>query len=373
MTLNTPDKPLDTVKRSTEDSGQKTIADQVTDDTAVATIPAFTLPESSLLSECSKQALANYRRIFLDYSETLTKELADIPAENHAQWRAQQAQTFYRQPFYQMLLKRYPVTIEHHTIGGVLCEVFCPDLPQGSAVDDRVLINFHGGGFIGGSRTNSHLESVPLAALMQSKVISVDYRLAPEHCFPAAGEDAEAVYRAVLADYRPERIGLFGTSAGAELCAILLARLRQHNLPGPAAVGLIACGAFYWRRGDYAHIGPALVKALRGAELGHIDSHPYFKNGITADNPDAFPGLDPNNLAAFPPALLISSTRDMALSAVVYTHRQLVNQGVAAELHVWDGLEHAFHYNPWLPETDEAHRLLTAFFERHIPAAQNEG
>ena len=337
-----------------------------------ATVSDFKLPPSHYLSVESRQAIAQERTYYKAYGSQLQSAFAKLIDNDWPAKRALEAELFYQTELYAELLKRYPVSLETHTIGGVLCEVFEPEAGIPAAYQDRVLINFHGGGLMYGARTNSHLESAPLAALMQSKVISVDYRLAPEHCFPAAGEDAEAVYRAVLADYRPERIGLFGTSAGAELSTVLLARLRQQGVPRPAAVGMMACGAFYWRRGDYAHIGPALVKALRGAELGHIDSHPYFKNGINADNPEAFPGLNPDNLEAFPPSLLISSTRDYVLSVVVHTHRQLVKHGAESELHIWDGLEHCFHCNPWLPEADEAHRLLAAFFERHLPVNQTE-
>lgn len=332
------------------------------------TIPAFELPPSHYLSEQSRSALEKERAHWLAHWESLQTSLAAIPDTDWPQRRKVEAEAFYQSEIYRELLKRYPVDTESQTLGGVLCDVFVPSGGVPAAKQDCVLLNFHGGGLTGGARTNSHLESIPMAALLQTKVISVDYRMAPEHCFPAAGDDAEAVYRALLKDYQPNHIGLFGTSAGAELATVLLSRLRHQGLPGPAAVGMLACGAFYWRRGDYAHIGTALVKGLRDADLSHIENHPYFKNGITADNPEAFPGLDPDNLAAFPPSLLASSTRDMVLGMVAHTHRQLVKQGVPAELHIWEGLEHLFHYNPWLPEAHEMYQLLAAFFDRHLPA-----
>ena len=340
--------------------------------TPSVTIPAFELPPSYYLSDTSRHAIAKEREHFKHYGQQLQAALAALDDDDWPARRAAEADTFYPTDLYKALRQRYPVTLEQQTIGGVPCEVFTPEQGLPAAHQNRVLINFHGGGFMHGGRTNSHLESAPMAALMQTRVISVDYRMAPEHCFPAAGEDAEAVYRALLEQYSPSQIGLFGTSAGAELITVLLARLRQQALPKPAAIGLIACGAFYWRRGDYAHIGPALVKGLRGVDVGHMDSHPYFKQGITADNPEAFPGLEDQNLAAFPPALLISSTRDYVFSVVVHTHRQLLRQGVPAELQVWEGLEHGFHCNPWLPEADEMHRQLAAFFTQRLPAAAEE-
>lgn len=332
---------------------------------STAQIPAFTLPESSLLSERSRHALADYQRDLMQQSEQLASALADIPIEDYAQRRAQEAQCFYQLPFYQMLLEHFPVTIEQRTIGGVLCEIFSPVLPAGAAPDGRVLLNFHGGSFQFGARTNSHLESIPVAALSGMRVISVDYRMSPEYQHPAATEDAVSVYEALLADYAPTQIGVFGASAGAGLSAMLIANLHELGQPLPAALGLFACGAIHWQEGDYHAIGAALLKGLLDYELAPRGQHPYFK-GVACDDVQAFPGYSPQVMAAFPPTLCISSTRDFALSSVVYTHNQLVEQGVAAELHIWEGLDHVFHYNPYLPEARAMHRRVAAFFKQRL-------
>ena len=77
----------------------------------------------------------------------------------------------------------------------------------------RVLINLHGGGF--NSDSGSLIEGVPIANLAKIKVVSVYYRLAPENPFPAAVDDVIAVYKELLKTYKPQSIGIFGTSAGA--------------------------------------------------------------------------------------------------------------------------------------------------------------
>ena len=367
MVLHTPDKPLDAVNKTADNSEQdKATADQATDDRDVANIPAFTLPESSLLGERSKQGLVDYREALMLLGEQVAKALADIPVEDHAQRRTIEAQCFYQQPFYQTLLERYPVTIEQRSIGGVLCEVFTPMVTEESSVpNDRVLLNFHGGSFQFGARTNSHLESIPVAALSGMRVISVDYRMSPEYQHPAATEDAVSVYEALLADYAPTQIGVFGASAGAGLSAMLIANLHERGQPLPAALGLFACGAIHWQEGDYHAIGAALLKGLINGELAPKGQHPYFK-GVACDDVQAFPGYSPQVMAAFPPTLCMSSTRDFALSAVVHTHNQLVEQGVAADLHIWDGLDHVFHYNPYLPEAHAMNKRVAAFFKQWL-------
>lgn len=131
--------------------------------------------------------------------------------------------------------KMYPTKIEETSIAGVPVRVITPaDDPQ--IRPDHVLINLHGGGF--NSDSGSLTESISLAYLTKTKVIAVLYCLAPEHPFPAALDDAVTVYREVLKTYKPERIGVFGTSAGAILTGELGVRLRDLNLPLPGALGI---------------------------------------------------------------------------------------------------------------------------------------
>ena len=112
----------------------------------------------------------------------------------------------------------------------------------------RVLINLHGGGF--NSDSGSFTESIPIANLTRIRVVSVLYRLAPEHPFPAAVDDAIAVYRELLKTYESQRIGIYGTSAGAILTAEVAVRLRQLNLPMPAALGVFSGMGDFSRTAD---------------------------------------------------------------------------------------------------------------------------
>jgi len=114
--------------------------------------------------------------------------------------------------------RRFDVRTEHRTIGGVGVEVVTPASPDPRRTD-RVLINLHGGAFMWGAGSGALVEAVPIAAVARTTVVTVDYRLAPEHRFPAAVEDAVAVYQALLRTYRPEKIGIYGCSAGGALTA----------------------------------------------------------------------------------------------------------------------------------------------------------
>jgi len=257
--------------------------------------------------------------------------------------------------------RRYSVEIEPATIGGVYTEVITPAEGISARNRNRVLINLHGGGFEIGGRYGGQVESIPVAALGQLKVLSVDYRMAPENVFPAATQDVVAVYRELLQRHDAKSIGIYGCSAGAVLTAEVVAQLLNDGMALPGAVGLFCGAGSYWNEGDSGHY----AAAIGGHPLGTSHDHPYFRNADPAD-PLVFPSRSPQALSRFPPTLLISSTRDQALSSVVHMHSRFRALDVEAELHVWEGLGHAFFYDPNLPQSREVHDVTAKFFDRYL-------
>jgi len=259
----------------------------------------------------------------------------------------------------------YPVKIESQTIAGVPVRIVDPITgTQGDATPqhpDRVLINLHGGGFI--SDSGSFTESIPIANLTHTRVIAVLYRLAPEHPFPAAVDDAVAVYREVLKTYKSARIGIYGTSAGAILTAEVAVRLKQLGLPLPGALGVFA------GQGDFARLGDSFAMYALNGLSGHLDPPNGARNtdyiGIT-DPKD--PVLSPAyaDLHGFPPTLFITSGRDLLLSGTTLLHRDFLRAGVDARLVVFEALPHAFWNDVSLPESKEAYGYMADFFERQL-------
>jgi epsilon-lactone hydrolase len=343
-------------------------------------VPGFDLPESAFLSEETRNALKRYR--------ARQKELAALreacpPLESADRKempaiRQCQANAFYQTSLYKDLRARYGVSVTARQIGGVPTEVFTPiaGIPERNA--HRVLINLHGGGFQGGSRTSSQLESIPIAALAKIKVIAIDYRMAPEYTFPAASEDVGAAYRQLLKTYRPQNIGLYGCSSGAVLTAQSMAWFREQGLPLPGAIGLFCHGAprFLEAEGKLGKQGERnrwvssdgayFVGAIFGVNFIERERNfPYYRDA-DVDTPLASPGDYDDLMAKFPPTLLISGTRDFTLSAVLTTHSQLVRLGVPAQLHVWEGMSHAFIHWADLPESREAYDVIVRFFDGHL-------
>jgi len=266
--------------------------------------------------------------------------------------------------------KLYPVTVRHETIAGVGADVVMPAQGTSAANRHRVLINLHGGAFLWGAGSGGLVEAIPIASLGRIEVITLDYRQGPEHRFPAASEDVEAVYRKLLQTHRPAEIGIYGCSAGGILTGETVARFIADQLPVPGAIGTF-CGSLVTIAGDSAYIGPLLNGQGVPAEPLDLTTLPYF-HGVDADDPMVQPGLSPALLKHFPPTLLVTGTRDMAMSSVVHSQALLAQAGVEAELHVWEGMWHSFFSDPGLPESRQAYRTIVAFFERHLAAPPQE-
>jgi monoterpene epsilon-lactone hydrolase len=254
----------------------------------------------------------------------------------------------------------YPVDIEEKSIGGVKTKVVTPKTPL-AANRQRILLCIHGGGFV--TDSGSFLESIPIASLTHTTVVAVDYRLAPKFRFPAQVDDVIAVYRELLKTYKPQNIGMYGTSAGAILTAETAARLRQLELPLPAALGFFSGTADFSRIGDSTYYFG--VPGLRGAHVPRGDgAAAAYLGSLDEKDPVASPIYA--NLKGFPPTLCMSGTRDMLLSGTANFHRALLLAGVDTQLVVYDAMPHAHWYMIEIPEAKEALEVQARFLDQHV-------
>jgi epsilon-lactone hydrolase len=269
-------------------------------------------------------------------------------------------------PFVERARELYPVDIEERVLGGVRTQVVTPKGGVAPANRNRVLINLHGGGFIWGEGNGARVESIPIAGLGKIEVVTVAYRMAPEHEFPAAGEDVAAVYRELLKDHEARNIGIYGCSAGGRLTAQSIAWFDKEKLPMPGAIGTF-CGSLAFGGGDSSHLAPLLVGELPAADVdsGSLKGTLYLKNAAATD-PLVLPINSPRLLKRFPPTLLIAGSRDPTVSSLYAAQAALTEAGVEAELHVWDGMWHAFFFDPDLPESQQVYRVVVRFFDRHL-------
>jgi acetyl esterase/lipase len=178
-------------------------------------------------------------------------------------------------------------------------------------------------------------------------------------------DDVVAVYKELLKTYKPQKIGIYGTSAGAILTCEVAVRLKQLQLPLPAALGIFSVLTDYSRPSDSRQIYtlggfPGMLeprdpnKALEDAYPGKADPKNPVLSPLFAD------------LHGMPPSLLVTSTRDLLLSDTALFHRALLRAGDDAQLVVFEALPHAFWYHFELPETTEALELMAKFFSEKL-------
>ncbi len=251
--------------------------------------------------------------------------------------------------------KVHAVSVTEDIIAGVPVRRIAP--ASGQVDRRRVLLNLHGGGFA--TDSGSLTENIPVAALSGLEVVAVLYRFAPEHPFPAAVDDALAVYQALLADHDPRDIGVYGTSAGAVIGPQLMMRLRAESLPLPGVLGVFSGEPDLVGTADSLQIFASTVEAqvltdAKWAYVGGADPHDPLLSPIYGD------------LSGFPPTLCLSSGRDVLLSGTVNLHRALSDAGVATELVVYDALPHAFWSTMLAPESDDAFRRMSSFLSKHL-------
>jgi monoterpene epsilon-lactone hydrolase len=325
----------------------------------LAHIGTGAIPLSSYMSEEARQAF-------------VARYAADPESSPAIDWdsASDEQRREYLDSAYRPLVDRartvYPVTIIRSQIANVMVDILEP--VQGVAIRNRqrVLINLHGGSYGFASRGLPRLlEAIPIAGFGKIKVVSVDYRTSPENKYPAATEDAIAVYRQLLKAYKPQNIGIYGNSTGAALTAVVTAWLQKEKLPRPGAVGLFFEGAIKddLIEGDSYYVSEALT-------TGTIPRAPFPMNPYMADadaqDPLVAPVVSLEVLAKFPPTLLLSGTRDIGLSGILYTHSRLAASGAEADLYVWDGMWHTFLSDVTLPESRRAYEVVIRFFDKHM-------
>ena len=200
-----------------------------------------------------------------------------------------------------------------------------------------------------------------VASLGQFKVIKVNYRGGGPSI--PGNEDIVAVYRELLKTHKPKSIAIFGASGGCTLAQTTILWLPEQKLPLPGAVGLGTCSGGS-NPGDARYTMNGLDEELSSAFSGQP---PSGRNAVPR-KPGEPPAtaLDGDIPNGYPPAFLLSGTRDMCLSQTVLLHRKLLKAGVEADLNVFEGMWHFFWNDASLPESREAMTALASFFNRHL-------
>ncbi len=250
-----------------------------------------------------------------------------------------------------------PGTVEARDIAGVHVNVVTPEGVETG--DDCVIqLDIHGGALIAGGGEACRLMNTSTAARAGLLTWGVDYRMPPDHPYPAPLDDCVAVYRALLEERPPEKIVVGGGSAGGNLVAAMLLRAKDEGLPMPAALVAMTPEIDLTESGDTfdtnAGVDYVLVDRLTDSIAlyagDHDLTHPYL-SPIFGD------------LTGFPPTFVQAGTRDLFLSNAVRFHRKLRDAGVDAELHVWEAMPHGGFFGA--PEDAEMAVEVRRFLTKH--------
>lgn len=234
----------------------------------------------------------------------------------------------------------------------------------------RVVLHLHGGAYILGSPRTHRGLGATLARTAHARVLLPDYRLAPEHPFPAALDDAVATYRWLVHErgVDPDRVAVSGDSAGGGLALALLVRLRDEGEPLPACyVGLSP-----WT--DLAGTGASMrdnagLDPWLRPELSPLAAMAYAGDR-SLDDPLVSPLYA--DLAGLPPMLVHAGDHEILLDDARRTVVRAREAGVPADLGVFPGLWHVFQAFPGIPESRWSLREIGAFIRRHTGIARHQ-
>lgn len=237
--------------------------------------------------------------------------------------------------------------------------VACEWIATPGVADDQVFLFIHGGGYYRGSIASSRSPAAEIARACGVRVLSVEYRLAPEHAFPAALDDVVTAYKWLLRQgISNDNVVVGGISAGGGLTAALLLALKADGTAQPAGavplspwLDLTQSGATFESKAD---VDPIISKVYldRMAAL-------YVPDGDVRT-----PLVSPlfGDLSGLPPQLIQVGSAEVLLDDSIEYARRLAIADSRVTLDVWEGLIHGWHGSPSLPETQRAIGQIARFF-----------
>ncbi|MGI9262934.1 MAG: alpha/beta hydrolase [Woeseiaceae bacterium] len=220
--------------------------------------------------------------------------------------------------------------------------------------EDATMLYLHGGGYRVGSLDSHQAIMAHLAVACETAVNGLDYRLAPEHPYPAALDDAVAAYRELLEYTAGEKIMIAGDSAGGGLALACLLRLKDEGLPMPGCATLLSPHTDL--TGSSQSLGDMRDAVVEGASLYAGDYAPETV------------GISPlfGDMAGLPPMLIQVASDEALADDSTRVADRAVDAGVDVDLQLIDDVFHVFQTLTYFPESQIALQKIGEFYNRHI-------
>lgn len=266
------------------------------------------------------------------------REAVQVIPENPEQWKVfQQQRDAVAANKATQLAEAISIKVTEKQMAGVTVRLIEP-AELDKSFSNALFIHIHGGAYILNAGEAGIIEAILIVHRIKIPVLSVDYRMPPDHPFPAALDDAVAVYEQVLQDYPDHTIFLGGTSAGGGLSMATILKLKEKGLKLPNALFAGTPWTDLTKTGDSYYIMDGIDRLLICYEGILEGGAKLYANGQDLKEPLISPVY--GDLSGFPPTMLVSGTRDLFLSNTVRAHRKLRNSGVKTDLVVIEGLSH---------------------------------
>jgi monoterpene epsilon-lactone hydrolase len=265
---------------------------------------------------------------------------------------------------FEELVRRIPVADDVRTTETVVGGVDAIEVAVDGVDGANVILYFHGGAYVIGSAATSVPLVADLARRARAKVITVDYRLAPEHPHPAAVEDARAAYEWLLAEgVDPSRIAISGESAGGGLAVAALLALRDAGIPMPSSAFVMSPWVDLTLSGstiiDNQEVDPILTGEALRLRVGD------YAGGANPSDPSISPAF--GDLRGLPPMLIQVGSHEILLSDAIRLAGRAATADVAVTLEVVPGVPHVFQaYAAVLDEGEAALSRAAEFLKAHF-------
>ena len=228
--------------------------------------------------------------------------------------------------------------------------------------DDRIIYYLHGGGFVMALPNAQTAMISRWCSVFESTAYMPDYRLAPEHPYPAAPDDCLAGYRWLLEDgASPSNIVMVGDSAGGCLSLVTLQRIQEEELPMPACTVLLSPLA------DLTMSGETFISNERKDPMFTMQALLLMRNAYATEQAVTEPAASPlfGEFTGLPPLKILVGGTEMLLSDSLRVADRARDSGVAVELDIWPDMPHVFPAVLWLPESKAATNAIAEFVGKH--------